>query len=198
MQNTKGVMKTKQLNIREFIKYKLLNSTFLGLSVGSIFVLYTPLMPSIYSIGGILLALAMLIIAKFYYKILNVNYFFKISLFVELVLLGAILYFLLFSYSYASALIFYIGYQITFSFGSYLIRAETLFLKKTKALELVDVAKQKGYLLGMFLAYIFYKLLEDFFLISDKKIQVYDIHFLLLLLELLIIFYLFKSFRDQK
>jgi len=187
----------KKLNIREFIKYKCLNSLFLGLSVGSIFVLYTPLQPSIYSVGGIALALGMLIVAKFYYKILNINYFYKISLFVELVLLVVISYFLLFSYSYISAFIIYSGYQITFTFGSYLVRAETLFLKKSKPITLVDVAKQKGYLFGMLLSYIFYKSLEYIFNITDKKSQVYDIHFLLLLLQVIIIFYLLKSFKNR-
>jgi len=188
----------RKLNIREFIKYKFLNSLFLGVSVGSIFVLYTPLSPSIYSIGGIALALAMLIIAKFYYKILNINYFYKISLFVELVLLFVICYFLIFSYSYISALIIYIGYQVTFSFGSYLVRAETLFLKKSTPITLVDVAKQKGYLFGMLISYIFYKSLEYLLNIKDKELQVYDIHFLLLTLQLLIIFYLIKSFKRSR
>lgn len=191
-------MQNIKLNIREFLKYKLLNSAFLGISVGSIFVLYTPLMPSVYSIGGIFLALGMLVVAKFYYKILNINYFFKISLFVELVLLFVITYFLLFSYSYTTALIIYVGYQLTFTFGSYLIRAETLFLKKTKPIELVDVTKQKGYLLGMLISYLFYTFSEYIFSISDKQIQVYTIHFLLLALQLLIIFYLVKSFRIIK
>ena len=191
-------MQKTKLNIREFLKYKLLNSAFLGLSVGSIFILYTPLMPSVYSVGGILLALGMLIVAKFYYKILNIDYFYKISLFVELVLLFVVTYFLLFSYSYTTAFIIYVGYQVTFTFGSYLIRAETLFLKKSKPIELVDVAKQKGYLLGMLVSYLFYKALESFLNISDKQVQVYDIHFLLLALQGLIIFYLIKSFRFIK
>lgn len=188
-------MQSIKLNIREFLKYKLLNSLFLGLSVGSIFVLYTPLQPSLYSIGGILLAFAMLIVAKFYYKILNIHYFFKISLFVEIVLLLCISYFLLFSYSYASAFIFYAGYQVTFTFGSYLIRAETLFLKHSKPLELVDVAKQKGYLFGMLLSYLFYQFLELYLNISDKQLQVYYIHYLLLLTQFIILHYLIKSFK---
>ncbi len=187
-----------KLNIAQFLKYKLLNSAFLGLSVGSIFILYSPLMPSIYSIGGIFLAIGMLIVAKFYYKILNIDYFFKISLFVELVLLFILTYFLIFSYSYQTALIVYIGYQVTFTFGSYLIRAETLFLKKSKPIELVDVAKQKGYLLGMLVSYIFYKFSEYFFSVTDKQTQVYQIHFLLLTLQLLIIYYLIKSFNTNK
>ena len=190
-------MQSKTLNIRQFLKYKLLNSAFLGMSVGSIFILYAPLMPSVYSIGGIALAFGMLLLAKIYSKILNIEAFFKISLFVELTLLFLILYFLLFSYSYMTALIFYIGYQVTFTFGSYLIRAETLFLKKAKALEFVDVAKQKGYLFGMFLSYLFYETSEQFFNVAEKQTQVYNIHFLLLASELFIIYFLLKSFRKR-
>jgi len=190
-------MKNLELQFKEYLKYKFLNSLFLGLSVGSIFILYTPLMPSIYSVGGVLLALGMLIVAKFYYKILNIHYFYKISLFIELILLSVLVYFLLFSYSYTTALIIYIGYQITFVFGSYLVRAETLFLKKTKFLEYVDVAKQKGYLLGMVFSYFFYTFLEKFFEIHDKQVQVYNIHFLLVCVEVMIIYYLTHSFRTR-
>lgn len=189
------MMDRLHLNIREYLKYKFLNSLFLGISVGSIFVLYTPLMPWIYSLGGILLALGMLIIAKLYYKILNINYFYKISLFIELSLLFIILYFLLFSYSYFTAIVIYSGYQVTFTFGSYLVRAETLFLKKRKSIEFVDVTKQKGYLLGMLIAYLFYMFLEKHLDISDKQTQVYDIHFILGLLQVVIIISLIKSFR---
>jgi hypothetical protein len=191
-------MQTKKINTREFLKYKLLNSAFLGVSVGSIFTLYAPLMPSVYSIGGIALALAMLFLAKLYSKILNIGSFYKISLLVEFIMLFLILYFLLFSYSYATALLFYVGYQTTFVFGSYLIRAETLFLRRAKILEFVDVAKQKGYLVGLLLSYLFYEFLEQFYAIEEKQTQVYLLHFLLLLSQLLIIFYLFKSFKDLK
>lgn len=191
-------MQTKKIETREFLKYKLLNSAFLGLSVGSIFTLYEPLMPSVYSIGGIVLALAMLFLAKLYSKILNINSFYKISLLVEFIMLFLILYFLLFSYSYATALLFYIGYQATFVFGSYLIRAETLFLRRARVLEFVDVAKQKGYLAGLLLSYLFYQFLEQRYAIDAKQTQVYYLHFLLLLSQLLIIFYLLKSFKDSK
>jgi len=191
-------MKNLKLNIHQFIKYKFLNSMFLGLSVGSIFILYSPLMPSIYSIGGIFLALGMLTVAKFYYKILNINYFYKISLFVEIVLLFIVSYFLFFSYSYITAFIVYAGYQMTFVFGSYLVRAETLFLKKSKSLTLVDVAKQKGYLLGMLLSYAIYEFLEYLFGITDKQTQVYFMHFALLITQSTIIFYLLKSFKVKK
>ena len=184
--------------IRKFLWYKFLNSLFLGLSIGSIFTLYTPLNPSIYSMGGVFLALGMLFIAKQYSKILNINAFYKISLLVEIVLLFGIAYFLVFSYSYTTALIVYLGYQLTFVFGSYLVRAETLFLKYKKAIELVDVSKQKGYLLGMLLSYAFYEGIEYFVGITDNQLQVYWIHFLLLTSQISIILMLLASFRKVK
>lgn len=183
---------------REFLKYKFLNSLFLGLSIGTIFVIYEPLSPSIYSAGGIVLALSMLIIAKFYNKILNVKSFYRISLLVEFTLLFVIAVFLLSSFSYTTALIFYIGYQITFAFGSYLVRAETLFLNKRELLSLLDVIKQKGYLAGMLLSYLIYKLQESAFAITNKHTQVYNMNVVLLFVELAIIFYLIKSFKNKE
>jgi hypothetical protein len=175
---------------RNFLKYKFFNSLFLGISVGSIFIIYTPLEPSIYSIGGILLAFAMLFIAKLYTKILTIKYFYKISLFVEFIILLSILIFLIFSYSYQTALFIYAGYQLTFAFGSYLIRAETLFLKRRTILTFVDVAKQKGYLIGMVISYLFE--------ITNHQIQVYNLHFLLVIIETCIILLLIQSFKQDK
>ena len=187
-----------KINTREFIKYKFLNSLFLGISVGSIFIIYSPLEPSIYSFGGILLALAMLFIAKLYSKILNIYYFYRISLFVEIITLILVSGFLIFSYSYTTALLVYIGYQVTFTFGSYLVRAETVLLKKAKILTFLDVAKQKGYLSGMAISFIFYKLLEYLFDISNNQIQVYNMHFLLFIMELFTIYILIKAFNNKK
>jgi len=177
-----------------FIRYKFFNSLFLGLSVGAIFTLYAPLEPSIYSIGGVLLAMGMLIVARFYHTILNADWFFRISLFVEGVLLLAMLYFLYTSYNYQTALLLYIGYQITFVFGNYLIRAETLLLKTDILLTKLDTVKQVGYLLGMGIAYIFYKILMHYG-IEDNQTQVYDLHFLLIAVELLVIILIVKSFK---
>ncbi len=167
----------------------------MGVSIGSIFTIYLPLEPSIYSIGGVVLALSMLMVAKIYKKILNINWFYAISMMVEVVLLFMVLWFLVFSYSYVTALVVYIGYQATFIFGAYLIRIETIVLQKGKLLTFVDTAKQKGYLVGMFLSYIFYKILENYFDIKENQIKVYDIHFLLLVVEFLILYYLVRSFK---
>ena len=188
-------MPSKRINIRRFISYKFFNSLFLGLSVGTIFIIYTPLEPSVYSLGGVALALSMLVIAKFYTKILNLYYFFRISFLVETVMLVLIVYFLLVSYGYTTALIIYIGYQSTFAFGSYLVRAETILLPKAKLLTFLDVTKQKGYLAGMVLSYLFYKLLDLNFDIQDAHEKVYLLHFLLLIVEIITMLYLYLAFK---
>ena len=192
------MLDTLKINHRAFISYKFFNSLFTGISVGSIFIIYTPLSPSVYSLGGIVLAALMLVVAMFYAKILNNHYFFRISLFVELVLLAMVVYFLLFSYSYQTALMIYIGYQLSFVFGSYLVRAETLALKKDKILTFVDVAKQAGYLIGLAISFLFYKVLEYQFGIIDNQLQVYNLHYLLVVVEVLIIYLLVKSFSKVK
>lgn len=177
-----------------FIRYKFFNSLFLGLSVGAIFTIYAPLEPSLYSLGGVFLAMAMLAVARLYHHILNTRWFFRISLFVEVVLLLSILYFLYHSYNYQTALLMYIGYQVTFVFGSYLIRAETLLLKTDTLLTRLDTAKQLGYLLGMGASYLFYKIVSHLGIESNQS-QVYTLHFLLLGVEIIVILLIFKSFK---
>lgn len=187
-----------RINNRNFIRYKFFNSLFLGTSIGSVFTIYSPLEPAVYSIGGIALAVSMLFIATLYSRILNINSFYKISLFVELVILSVIIAFLLFSFNYQIALIVYIGYQITFMFGSYLVRGETLLLKKDRLLTLVDVSKQLGYLVGLGASFLFYKLIEYQFQIIDNQTQVFYLHYFLLLIEILVILFLIKSFEKFK
>ena len=185
------------LNQSAFILYKWFNSLFLGVSIGSVFTIYEPLEPSVYSLGGITLAVAMIIVAKFYQKILNAYYFFRVSLAVELIVMLMLIAFLIFSYSYQTALLIYIGYQITFVFGSYLVRAETLVFKEDHILTKIDMAKQIGYLVGMAISYAFYKGVEYYELLCDKQEQVYYIHFLLIAVELIVITLLWKAFNDK-
>ena len=189
------MQKSLKINNKAFIIYKLFNSLFLGVSIGAVFTVYEPLEPTIYSVGGIALALGMLIIAKFYHKILNINYFFIISLMVEFIVLILLIFFLIFKYNYQTALLIYIGYQITFIFGSYLVRVETLVINDNNILTKIDMAKQIGYLIGMGTSYITYKLLEKIYYIEDGKEQVYLIHFLLIFIEFLVLFFLINSFK---
>ena len=185
-------MKLKENN---FLWYKLLNSSFTGLSVGILFTIYQPLTdPSIYSLGGIVLAAAMLVIAKFYDRLLNIRKFFQISMGVELIMLITLLVFMILQYSFTSALLVYIGYQFTFIFGGYLVRAETLVAQDKELLGKIDINKQLGYLIGLGASFLFYKSLEYGFEISEAKTQISILHYFLVSLQMLIILVLANSF----
>lgn len=185
---------------KNFLIYKLLNSSFTGLSVGILFTIYEPLDPEIYSVGGMVLAGAMLIIAKLYERLLNIKSFFAISMLVETVMLLTIITFLILKYSVTSALMIYCGYQLTFIFGGYLVRAETLVAHRKELLSSIDVNKQVGYLVGLGASFLFYRLLDLGFEIKDKKVQIDILHYLLILLQssiLLIVFFSFKKDRGE-
>jgi hypothetical protein len=167
---------------------------FVGLSVGSVFTIYSGINPSIFSIGGIFLAIGLLYLAKTYSKIMNMNYFFYISFIIEIIMLILILFFLIFKYNYTNVLFIYLGYQFTFVFGSYIIRAETLLFKKIKLLAFMDIAKQKGYLIGLFMSYIFYKAIQEVYQIQNHQEQILVLHYFLLVLQIVVLCFLTKSF----
>ncbi len=183
---------------RRYIRYKGVNSFFTGLVGGAVFTMFSVLEPSVFSLGGIALAIGMLAVARYYEKILNMRTFYKISLLVELVMLALVVWYLAMPYGYSTALLVYAGYQFTFMFGSYLVRAETILLNRKKILSWLDMAKQAGYLAGMLVSWLFYKSLELFWQIKDHKEQVYDLHWLLLVTEISIIFLLVGSFEKVR
>ena len=155
-----------------FIRYKFLNSLFLGLSVGAVFVLYTPLSPAVFSAGGLGLALGTLIVATQYRRILLPLWFFRLSLAVELITLSGVTAVLILPIELPLALFVYIGYQITFSLGNYLVRCETLLMGSVEQLRQLDIAKQTGYLLGMATAWAMYTGLEHWLLRRAEAEQV--------------------------
>ena len=181
-----------------YLKYKFFNSLFLGISVGSYITIYSPLDIKTFSIGGIFLAVAMIVIAKYYNEIINVNYFKKISLIVEYCILISLLILLIFSFSYAISLAIYVIYQITFSFGSYLVRTETMLFNEKEIISKLDVIKQQGTLIGMGFSFVFYKLIENYLLIDDNETQVYYVHFVLVIVQLITIMFLTNSFIVRK
>lgn len=184
------------ISLRPYLWYKLLNSLFFGLAVGSVFVLYTPLEPSVFSLGGIGLAVGLLLVAKMYEKMMNLLVFYRITLLVEILSLLIVISFLIFQYNYQNVLFIYISYQLTFVFGNYLMRMETLALKRTALLSFADVIKQQGYLAGMVISYLFYKIIE-FFGVINKESQVYYLHVGLLIVQIVIIYCIFKAFRSR-
>ena len=181
-----------------YLKYKFFNSLFLGISVGSYITIYSPLDIKTFSIGGIFLAVAMIVIAKYYNEIININYFKKISLIVEYCILISLLILLIFSFSYAISLAIYVIYQITFSFGSYLVRTETMLFNEKEIISKLDVIKQQGTLIGMGFSFVFYKLIENYLLIDDNETQVYYVHFVLLIVQIITIVFLTNSFVVRK
>ena len=181
-----------------FIRYKFLNSLFLGLSVGAVFVLYTPLSPAVFSAGGIGLALGTLIVATQYRRILAPDWFFRLSLGVELVTLSGVVAVLLFPLELALALFIYIGYQVTFALGNYLVRCETLLMVSVEQLRKLDVAKQAGYLLGMAVAWGLYTGLERLADLTNEAAQVVSLHWLLSAVEVSVLVALWRAFnKDQ-
>ena len=181
-----------------FIRYKFLNSLFLGLSVGAVFVLYTPLSPAVFSAGGLGLAVGTLIVATQYRRILAPAWFFRLSLLVELITLSGVAAVLILPIELPLALFVYIGYQITFSLGNYLVRCETLLMVALDQLRRLDVAKQAGYLLGMAVAWALYTGLERLADLTSEAAQVVSLHWLLLGVEVSVLIALWQAFnKDQ-
>ena len=187
---------TPAITLNWFIGYKFFNSLFLGVSIGSVFVLYTPLSPAIFSAGGIGLAIGTLMVATQYHRLFNTRSFFILSLSVECVILLGIMGVLIFPVDTTLALFIYIGYQFTFALGSYLVRCETLLIVEEKALTHLDIAKKSGYLVGMGAAWGFYEGLHRVYGVTDKVIQVQAIHWPLLAIEAGIILLLFMAFKS--
>jgi hypothetical protein len=183
-----------RLRVKNYCIYRFLNSLFLGLSVGTIFIIYEPLKPSVYPIGGIILAFGMFILASQYKKLMNKRAFFAVLLGVEILTLALIVVYLILKQSLFSALVIYMCYQITFLFGNYILRAETVILKYVKLYAFADMLKQVGYLLGLGLAFICYKMFE-LFTNLDKISEVYYLHYILIIVQTAVIFRLIISFK---
>jgi len=179
-----------------YLRYKFFNSLFTGAVGGSVFTVYGSLTPSTFSIGGILLALGLMGMAYFYHYFMKIEHFFRFSLAAELIMLLMLVYFLAFPSHILTALIVYGAYQLSFMFGGYLVRAETHFARHARIMGWIDVVKQQGYLAGLLLSYIFYKLVE-YYGINDAHTQVYYLHFPLFLIEILVIVLLVRGFKKQ-
>lgn len=184
-----------QLVEKNFLIYKLLNSSFTGVSIGILFKIYEPLDPEIYSIGGMALAVSMIVIAKFYEKLLNIKSFYQISLFVEVIMLLTVILFLVLGVSLMSALLIYCGYQLTFIFGGYLVRAETLVTHRKELLSKIDMLKQIGYLVGLGASFLFYKVLDMGLGITVPNEQIIVLHYFLILLQSVILLLVITSFK---
>ena len=185
-----------KIDFRNYLVYKLLNSVFNGAVTGSVFTVYGLLEPSLFSVGGIVVAVGIFVVAKLYSYFMNMRRFFEVSLFTEVLTLATLAIFLLLPKGYAVSLIYFWIYQIVFIFGTYLVRVESYFLNKVSLLSMIDRIKQKGYIVGLVLSYLFYEVLK----LSGKNDawgQVWAIYTALFFVQVAIIFYLFKAFRKR-
>lgn len=178
---------------RRYLRFKFANSLFTGLVGGSVFTIYGSLSPSVFSLGGIALALGLMAMALVYRRLMTVGRFRAVSLAAEGVMLALIVYYLALTASPMTGFVVYAGYQLSFMAGGYLVRAETHFARSVRLMGWIDVAKQQGYLAGLALSYLFYRSLESAG-ITAAAAQVYRLHWLLLGLEILVILLLWTAF----
>ena len=187
-------LNSSTLNFGWFLAYKFFNSLFLGLSIGAVFTLYEPLSPATFSAGGVGLALATMVIATQYHRIFDPWWFFRLSLGVEVIILLGVIGVLIYPIEQPLALFIYLGYQVTFALGSYLVRCETLLVVEQRRLTQLDVTKQIAYLIGMGASWAAYLLMENHFAVVDKAAQVVAIHGPLLAVEAAVIACLVLAF----
>ena len=110
-------------------------------------------------------------------------------------MLISLLVFLIYKISFVSALIIYCLYQVTFVFGGYLVRAETLVANDKAYLGEIDIFKQLGYLIGLSISYFFYKIVKHIYLITEAESQIEMLHYPLFILQLFVIIFLSISFK---
>lgn len=186
-----------RLLARPYLAFKFFNSLFAGAAMGAVFAIYALIDPAVFSAGGLLLAAGMLIIARLYSRLMNLPAFFVVTIGVETVMLIVVALYLWQPLNPVIALSVYGGYQVMFLFGNYLIRAETLFLKRIKMLSWLDVRKQTGYLLGLALSWVVYRWLEEGFSVTDKTEQVWWLHWGLLAVQVAVIVFALAAFRKK-
>jgi hypothetical protein len=117
---------------------------------------------------------------------------------VEIMMLITVIIFIFLQFSLVSALLIYIGYQFTFTFGGYLVSAETLVANDKELLGKIDFNKQLGYLIGLGASFVFYYTLKNGFEIVDPESQIMILHYLLIILQILIVLFLKASFSRKE
>lgn len=99
-----------KLVIRNYLRFKFLNSLFAGSAMGTVFVIYSLLEPAIFSLGGIVLAILTLLVAKIYSRIMKIEIFFLVTVLVEIAMLVAIVAYLASDHTRNLSLFIYLCY----------------------------------------------------------------------------------------
>lgn len=187
-----------RIRIKPYIQYKFVNSIFTGLSAGAVFVIYGILEPSIFSVGGILLAIGTFWIAKYYSSLMKLRAYYWTTLATEVIILLAALLVLILPKSEFLALVYYSMLNLVFIFGTYLMRFESTYFRNSRVLTAIDSAKQIGQLVGLALSWLFYeslKLLTSPVGVEGSWEQVYKLHWIIVVVQLLTFFLCLRSFK---
>lgn len=182
--------------VRRYFAYKYLNAIFGGAVTGSVFTVYALLEPSLFSLGGIIVAIGVFIVAKLYGRLMNPRRFFEVTMATEILTLCSLVLFISLPKSYVMSLGYFWLYQCIFIFGIYLVRAESYLLRHIALLSMADRLKQKGYIVGLIISYGFYKG-AHFLGVYDSWNQVWYLYLFLSIVQIVIIALLFRAFSGS-
>lgn len=187
-----------RVRIKPYIQYKFVNSVFTGLSTGAVFVIYGILEPSVFSVGGLLLSIGTFWIAKYYSSLMRLRAYYWTTVATEVIILFSVILILALPKSSFLALAYYAVLNLVFVFGTYLMRFESTLFRRNRVLSAIDSAKQVGNLLGLALSWMFYeslKMLSPSAGAEKSWEQIYKLHWVLIVVQLLTFFLCLRSFE---
>ena len=185
------------LRLKPFVAYKSINAFFQGVWGTAYVALMAPLPPEAFSIGPLAFALGPLLVALGYSRILNLPWFFRISVSVEVIALLSVVAVLLYPQSFLLAAGVYLGFQLALIFGNYLVRLETLVIAK-ESFKPVDIGKTLGALAGALFALGFYQWARTWLGTDDSLVLIQYLHYPLLIVQLSNLTLLLASFDRAK
>ena len=185
------------LRLKPFVAYKSINAFFQGVWGTAYVALMAPLPPEAFSIGPLAFALGPLLVALGYSRLLNLPWFFRISVSVEVIALLSVVAVLLYPQSFLLAAGVYLGFQLALIFGNYLVRLETLVIAKER-FKPVDIGKTLGALAGALFALGFYQWARTWLGTDDSLVLIQYLHYPLLIVQLSNLTLLLASFDRAK
>ena len=185
------------LRLKPFVAYKSINAFFQGVWGTAYVALMAPLPPEAFSIGPLAFALGPLLVALGYSRLLNLPWFFRISVSVEVIALLSVVAVLLYPQSFLLAAGVYFGFQLALIFGNYLVRLETLVIAK-ESFKPVDIGKTLGALAGALFALGFYQWARTWLGTDDSLVLIQYLHYPLLIVQLSNLTLLLASFDRAK
>ena len=185
------------LRLKPFVAYKSINAFFQGVWGTAYVALMAPLPPEAFSIGPLAFALGPLLVALGYSRLLNLPWFFRISVSVEVIALLSVVAVLLYPQSFLLAAGVYLGFQLALIFGNYLVRLETLVIAK-ESFKPVDIGKTLGALAGALFALGFYQWARTWLGTDDSLVLIQYLHYPLLIVPLSNLTLLLASFDRAK